>query len=126
MLFKDLLSKELEERAARQLKAKDSVHISFGPFGGLDEMYRLGRDLRREVPRELGKYDSHDLALDNSHGTLEAHGPNAEKLYKAMLPVLQTYDFLRNATVKLVFVGNDGSTSDIEFELEAAKPGNAP
>ncbi len=60
----------------------------------LDNLFAGGKE---------GSYDGHEVALDLSHGALFFYGPNAEILFKAVKPILETQDFLKGATAVLTF-----------------------
>lgn len=111
-LFKEFTGKESEYQIT-----EDSVRIEFGAFGGLDEIHALDIRLFEEIPSEIGWHEGHEVAFDDTHGTLFSHGKNAEKLFKKMLPILNDFDFLYGATVHLSFVKEDKTISEIDFEF---------
>jgi len=94
---------------------KDKVIISFNKFNGIDEIHELDIKLYKYIPKEVGRYDGHEIAMDDSHGTLFAYGNNAEKLFKTMKPILSEYDFLNEARVYLCFNKDDETISNLEF-----------
>ncbi|MGI9551505.1 MAG: hypothetical protein ACR2MT_09925 [Aurantibacter sp.] len=101
-----------------ELDGKDSVIIYFGTFAGLDEIHRLDTRLYEEIPLAIGRHDGHEVAIDDTHGTLFSYGENAETLFKAMQPILNEFDFLEGATVQLCFINNREKPLDLEFKLE--------
>jgi len=111
-LFEGLL-----ENATDYELTEDSVLIQFGAFGGLDEIHKLDLRLFDEIPAEIGWHDGHEVAVDDTHGTLFSYGDNAEKLFLTMLPILKDFDFLDGATVHLSFIKQDKTVSEIEFEF---------
>lgn len=66
----------------------------------------------------VGRYDGHEINVDNTDGTLFFYGKNAEALYKYIQPELLKYDFLLGAEVYLRFGGMDNDALDLTFELE--------
>ncbi|WP_343486725.1 hypothetical protein [Allomuricauda sp. d1] len=96
---------------------KDSVLIRFGAFSGLDEIHRLDSRLFDELPPHTGKHDGHEVAIDDSHGTLFTYGNNAEELFKAMQPILNDFYFLNGAAVHLSFQ-KEAKTLELEFDFE--------
>ncbi|MBE9490248.1 MAG: hypothetical protein IMY67_08155 [Bacteroidetes bacterium] len=97
------------------LNEKDKVIISFNRFSGIDEIHELDMKLYENIPKVIGRYDGHEIAMDDSHGTLFAYGNNAEKLFKAMQPILNEFDFLNEASVYLYFNKEDETFSELEF-----------
>ncbi len=96
---------------------KDTVIISFDKScSGLDEIHELGLKLCN-IPSDIGRYDGHEVAIDDSHGTLFAYGNNAEELFKEMEPILREYDFLREASVYLRFEKKDSTYSELNFKI---------
>ncbi|MGD1848420.1 MAG: hypothetical protein ACFB10_23765 [Salibacteraceae bacterium] len=53
--------------------------------------------------RSTGYYDGHELAMDDSHGSLYFYGPNAETLFKRIKPTLESIEFLQGAEATLRF-----------------------
>jgi hypothetical protein len=97
---------------------KDSVLIYFGAFNGLDEIHKLDRCLYDSIPLTIGRHDGHEVAIDDTNGTLFTYGYNAETLYKTMQPILNEFDFLIGATVHLSFVEGRDKPLELEFEFE--------
>lgn len=108
-------SEELNFISANVLNEKDKVIISFNKFNGIDEIHELDMRLYLNIPKEIGRYDGHEIAVDDSHGTLFAYGSNAEKLFKTMQPILNEFDFLNKARVYLCFDKDDESIRELEF-----------
>ena len=101
-----------------KITKEDSVIIEFGEFDGLDIIHEIDVKLINLIPESIGRYDMHEVAMDDSHGRFFTYGKNAEKLFKIMLPVLKEYDFLQKATVYLNFVDGD-KERDLEFKLSS-------
>jgi hypothetical protein len=84
-----------------------------------EEFYDMTLALHKFMEdNQIGRYDGHEINVDNTDGTLFFYGKNAEKLYKYILPELLKYDFLIGANVYLRFGGIKNGTLDIEFKLE--------
>lgn len=103
---------------------KDAVIISFGPFEGLDIIHELDMRLFEDIPDTIGQHDGHEVAMDDSHGTLFTYGENAETLFKAMHPILSEFDFLKGATVYLGFHHQKDKELDLEFNFEKLTTNN--
>ena len=109
---------DVEKLNFDKITKEDSVIIEFGEFDGLDIIHEIDVKLINLIPESIGRYDMHEVAMDDSHGRFFTYGKNAEKLFKIMLPVLKEYDFLQNATVYLNFVDGD-KERDLEFKLSS-------
>ena len=82
----------------------------------LEPIHELGAKLRTILCDEnIGEYDGHELAMDDSHGSLYMYGPNAERLFKAVKTTLEATDFLKGATANLRFgpIGKDTPEIDV-------------
>jgi len=98
---------------------EDEVIISFNKkIKSIDVIHDLDEQLFTKIPKRIGSYDGHEIAMDETHGRLFAYGKNAEELFKVMMPILKDYDFLDNAEVYLKFYKEDDNYSEIEFTLD--------
>ncbi|MDF2435861.1 MAG: hypothetical protein K0Q95_237 [Bacteroidota bacterium] len=96
---------------------QQSVIITF--YYGLDDICYL-HDLEEKLRvvldgLDVGEWDGHDLAWDNTDGSLYFYGPNAETLFKAIKPTLEATEFLIGATANLRFgpLGQQASEIDL-------------
>jgi hypothetical protein len=48
---------------------------------------------------KAGEMDGHEVAVDGSDGTFYMYGADADRLYKAVEPILKTTPFMKGATV---------------------------
>lgn len=84
-----------------------------------DEFYKMTKALFAFMEgSNIGRYDGHEINIDNTDGTLFFYGENAERLYKHILPELLKYKFLHGSDVYLRFGGFNDESKDIEFKLE--------
>lgn len=97
---------------------RDEVIISFGPFQGLDEIHQVDMMMFEKIPEDIGRYDGHEVNDEDTDGNLFAFGRNAEELFKTMKPMLLQFDLLQDAMVYLRFNKEDGTFSELEFELK--------
>ena len=65
-----------------------------------------------------GYYDGHELAMDDTHGSIFIYGKNAEQIYKKVEPVLFELDWMDGATVSLQFGRASDQVKSIDFVLE--------
>jgi hypothetical protein len=96
-----------------------SVIITFNY--GLDDICYL-HELETKLSElldshEVGYWDGHELAMDNSDGILYFYGPNAEALFKVMKPILDSTDFLEGAIANLRFGPHDEGVSEIDVVI---------
>ena len=93
------------------------VHFNYG-IESLDPLFSLENELIRVIiETKVGKYDGHEIAMDNSDGYLYMYGPNAETLFKAIKPTLKDSNFMKGAQAYLRFGPLEKGTKDIEVEI---------
>lgn len=104
---------------SREVRQSVIIHFDYG-HKGLEPLHELESKLRVALYYAgVGELDGHEIAMDNSDGSLYFYGPNAEALFKAIRPLLLETSFMRKAQVYLRFGAvDDPSVSDIEFILE--------
>jgi hypothetical protein len=74
--------------------------------------------LYNEIPETIGRHDGHCVTLDDdTEGQFFTYGTNAEELFKVMKPILEEFEFLKNANVHLCFTENDKKVRDLEFKM---------
>lgn len=94
------------------------IHFNYG-IDTLDELYLLEKKLEKQIiDKNVGEYDGHEVALDNSDGYLYMYGPNAESLFKAVKPILDATTFMKGATAVLRFGPPTEDSPEIEVEIE--------
>ena len=81
------------------------------------EVCELERQLQWTIDNsETGIYSGHDLALDNSSGTLYFHAPDADALLNRIIPVLRRAEFLKGA--KATVKTNSGDPNEQPREID--------
>lgn len=113
-----MTSEELFQIDKKIFENGDVVIVSFGSFERIDELQRVDVLMFDHITEEIGQYDGHLAAVDNTHGQFFAYGRNAEELFKLMRPILLQFDFLLNAMVYLRFNHEDGTYRELEFILK--------
>ena len=101
-------------------KAPEHSVIVYFKYGKeeLDPLHALVLKLEEVLSgTNAGVIDGHEIAMDNSDGSLYLYGPNAETLFKAVKPTLETIDFMQGATAVLRFGGINEKAPDIEVEI---------
>lgn len=115
MNFEDLKTYNFDD-----IEITDRVIIRFGAFNGIDEIHAVDLRLYKEIPERIGRHDGHIVTLeDDESGAFFTYGNNAEELFKTMKPILDEFDFLKNAEVHLVFTENNKEVRDLEFNMNS-------
>ena len=104
-----------DAKRGEKIDNRDSVLIYFGRFDGLDEIHSVDRLLFDLIPKEIGRHDGHEVAIDDTHGTFFTYGKNAETLYKTMEPILDRFSFLDNDEVEMKFHSSEENFSSLEI-----------
>ena len=74
----------------------DYGSTDFGP------VFALGERLEQAIAAAgAGEFDGNELATDGSDGSLYMYGPDADRLFAAVRPVLESTGFMRGARVRL-------------------------
>jgi len=93
------------------------VHFNYG-IEELDTLFKFENKLEKcIIDKEVGKYDGHEIAMDNSDGFLYMYGQNAETLFKAILPTLKSTSFMKGATATLRFGPPEDRAKEIDVEI---------
>lgn len=66
---------------------------------------------------EVGFYDGHEIALDNSDGSFYLYGPDAKKLYELVRKDLETVPFMVGANIILRFGPPETGVKAVSFSL---------
>jgi len=98
---------------------KQSVIIYFNKgIPNLDEFYELEDQLRKIIiDNEVGYYDGHEIAMDDSDGFLFMYGLNAEDLFKSVKPTLENTPFMKGAIARLEFRSSEDKIMEIDVEI---------
>lgn len=112
--FLEKIKKEADDQLA---KHSVIIHFYYG-IDELDPLHQLEMELTKLISEKgVGVYDGHEIAMDSSDGFLYMYGPNAETLFKAVLPVLERTEFMKGAIAKLRFGPPEDGVSEIEVKL---------
>ena len=110
--------KEEEENITVKFDHSVIVHFSKYLSEELEDLHNLELKLIKLIDESgLGMYDGHEIAMDDTDGTLYMYGTNAESLFKLVLPTLQETDFLKGAIATLRFRSYDEEASEIDLEI---------
>ncbi|MEQ4487938.1 MAG: Imm26 family immunity protein [Dehalococcoides mccartyi] len=100
----------IEEEQPNVSKIEHAVVVNFD-FGStnLSPIFKLEKELEKVLSKaKVGEYDGNEVATDGSDGFLYMYGPNADKLFSAVEPVLKKVKFMKGARVTLRY----GSAKD--------------
>jgi hypothetical protein len=82
----------------------------------LDALVALQDDLTKAIePERIGEVDGHEIALDDSEGSLYAYGPDAKAMLRAALPVICRSPLAQGGQIYLRY-GEEDAAEDT-FEL---------
>ncbi|MGK7390098.1 MAG: hypothetical protein ACNS60_07095 [Candidatus Cyclobacteriaceae bacterium M2_1C_046] len=85
---------------------------------GLDALHELDLKLDNIISEKgVGTYDWHEIAMDDSDGSIYMYGPDAEQLFKAVKPTLDKVPWMKGAIAVLRFGGNDADALELEVEI---------
>lgn len=86
------------------------VHFQYGSTD-LQRLFDLENQLESAINEAgVGVFDGNVIAADGSDGYLYMYGPDADKLFEIVEPILEATDFTEGATVKLRY-------GPIEYEV---------
>jgi len=75
------------------------VHFNYGSTD-LQPLFALEDKLEQAISAaDAGEFDGNEVATDGSDGYLYMYGPDADKLFAAVEPVLKSSSFMGGATV---------------------------
>ena len=77
------------------------VHFQYGKQD-IQPVFNLGDALDKVIKSaDVGEYDGNEITADGSDGLLFMYGPDADRLYEVVLPVLKSAAFMKNAAVRI-------------------------
>jgi len=116
-LFNKLFGKVNNKETKSDPEQAVIVRFNYG-IKGLDQLHELETKLENVITADnLGEYDGHEIAIDYSDGILYMYGQNSETLFKGVKSTLDSYDFMKGASVKLRFGPPEDGVKEIEFTL---------
>jgi len=77
------------------------IHFKYG-HSDLDPLFALEERLEAEIAaNSVGEYDGNEIAVDGSEGTLYMYGPDADRLFQTVHPILESVPFMKGAIARL-------------------------
>ncbi len=93
------------------------IYFNYG-LEEMDSIYNLENELEKIITENnVGEFDGHEIAMDNTDGSLYMYGPNAENLFKAIKPILEKTNFMKGAMAHLRFGPPVEGVPEIDFEI---------
>lgn len=82
--------------------SEHAVIVQFANYGSTDlqRLFALEERLERAIDdADVGEFDGNEIATDGSDGSLYMYGPDADRLFEVVHPILESVDFTRGAQV---------------------------
>ena len=93
------------------------VHFNNGSTD-LDALFKLEEQLEEALAsNDVGEYDGNEVAVDGSEGTLYMYGPDADKLFFVIKPILESTPYMCGATVRLRYGPPEDGVREVEVRL---------
>src|SRR5262245_17778014 len=112
-----LLGKTSEISAA---PAEHGVIVKFDYLGTTDlaPLFALEEKLEAAInAARVGEFDGNEVAADGSDGVLYMYGPDADRLFEVIRPVLEGCSFMRGAHITLRYGPPSAEVRRREFIL---------
>jgi hypothetical protein len=106
---------------ATGVELQQAVVVRFAYRGDeLGPLFELQHRLEVVVEEgRLGEVDGREVAMDGSEGVLSLYGPDADALFVAVRPVLESAGFMKGARVTVRYEGAPGGRREKEVVVGA-------
>jgi hypothetical protein len=95
------------------------VHFPYGSTD-LSRLFALEDKLVEAIETAgAGEFDGNEMAADGSDGYLYMYGPDADKLFGTVKPLLESTDFTRGATAKLRYGPPEDGIREVDVVIGA-------
>ena len=94
---------KLKSKESPPLAVEQAVIVQFNfPAGNLDRIFEIEDQLAKAVEGPaLGALDGNEIAVDGRDNLFYLYGPDADKIFAAIEPILLQWDILSEAKVLL-------------------------
>jgi len=100
-IFKNLFGQKPKQPEPDNNDQAVIVHFKYG-HPNLDRLFEVDNLLEAAAEKSgAGEHDGHEIAVDLSDGFYYLYGPDADKLYEVVRPILEEQDFTNGAEVTL-------------------------
>ena len=85
----------------------------------LDRLFELEDKLEKAISAAgVGEYDGNEIAADGSVGTLYMYGPNADRLFEVIEPIIRACSFMKGVRVKRRYGSAQSGANEITSTIE--------
>ncbi|MBR0831111.1 hypothetical protein JQ596_36945 [Bradyrhizobium manausense] len=85
----------------------------------LDRLFELEGQLDAAISKaEVGEYDGNEIAVDGSDGSLYMYGPDADRLFAVVEPIIRAHSFMKGAQVRRRYGGAKSGAREITSTIE--------
>ena len=94
------------------------VHFHYGSTD-LSRLFALEDRLGDAIAAaKAGEMDGHEIAVDGSDGIYYMYGPDADRLFSVVLPVLKSSDFMKGAEVRRRYGPAKGNSREVVTKID--------
>ncbi len=94
------------------------VRFRYGGSIDLTPLFALEKELDQAITQSrVGEYDGNEVATDGSDGSLYMYGPDGDKLFAAVRPILERTPFMKGATAILRYGPAEDGVRKVRIEL---------
>lgn len=116
-----LLSKLFGKREQPQMTASPEhsviVHFAYGSTD-LGPLFALEGELEAAISKAgAGLYDGNEIAVDGSDGRLFMYGPDADRLFEVVKPILESSSFMQGASAALRYGPHQTDARETEVTI---------
>lgn len=93
------------------------VRFAYGSTD-LGPLFDLEQQLESAIEaEEVGEYDGNEVAVDGRDGSLYMYGPDADKLFAVVRPILESVPFMTGAVVHVRYGPPADGVREVEVRL---------
>ncbi|MHC4443933.1 MAG: hypothetical protein ACYTBZ_05515 [Planctomycetota bacterium] len=93
------------------------IHFEYGSTD-LSRLFELGDKLESAIAEAgVGEFDGNEVATDGSDGFLYMYGPDADRLFEVVRPILETTDFTNGAKATLRYGPPEDGVEEREVKI---------
>jgi len=93
------------------------VHFQYGSTD-LSRLFALQHRLEDAIAAaKAGELDGNEIAVDGSDGFYFMYGPDADRLFTVILPILNSSEFMKGAEIKRRYGPPDGKSRESVFTV---------
>jgi hypothetical protein len=97
------------------------VNFKYG-LKSLDPLFELEKRLEAAIDAaDVGKYDGSEIAVDLSDGSLYVYGPDADRLFAVVRPLLEPVPFMVGATATLRYGPREAGVRESKVTIGGKK-----